>query len=106
MGSLINITIQGNFDELHRDIKKILSINKLILEDMAKSKEEFSGLATEIRTALQNLSADITRLTDSLQNGGLTEAQEEEVYNEFRTLADEIKTLADRTPEPPVEPQP
>jgi len=74
---------------------------KLIKEDMARTRQEFSDLATEVRTAFANIGADITRLTDQLQRDDLTEAEEEEIFTEFRALADEANALAGRTPEPP-----
>jgi septation ring formation regulator EzrA len=100
--ALIEIHVHGDLND--KKLEEILSQLIQIKTKMAKSREEFGSLAAEIRASLTNLSDDITRLTDRLQGGGLTEAQEEEVYAEFRSLADDVKALADRTPEEPETP--
>lgn len=92
------------------DIRKMLSHQKFIIEQLLKIKQdmptkaEFSALAQELRDAFLNISNDITRLTDQLAAGGMTDAEEAEVLEEFRTLAADAKALADRTPEAPTEP--
>lgn len=63
------------------------------------TKAEFEAALTEITTSLENISADITRLTDQLETGGLTEAEEQEVFTQLRAVADRAKTIADTTPE-------
>lgn len=78
----------------------------LIKQEMARTKQEFTDLAAEVRTAFANIGEDITRLTDQLQRTDLTEAEEEEIFAEFRALADEANALAGRTPEPTPDPEP
>lgn len=63
------------------------------------TKAEFEAALTEITTSLENIAADITRLTDQLETGGLTEAEEQEVFTQLRAVADRAKTIADTTPE-------
>lgn len=77
------------------------------LTNTMPTKAEFQAVAQEFRDAFLNISNDITRLTDQLAAGGMTDAEEAEVLTEFRTLAADAKALADKTPEPPpVEPTP
>lgn len=60
---------------------------------------EFQTALTEVTDALENISADITRLTDQLQTGNLSEAEETEIYTQLRAVADRAKQIADTTPE-------
>lgn len=76
---------------------KVLEVLELIakkLNNMA-TKEELLAIATEIKSSLGNLGDDITRLTDQVAGGNIGE----DVIAEFRGIADQIKSLADRTPE-------
>lgn len=68
---------------------------------MAKTKQEWRGLAVEFRGIFLNIANDITRLTDQLQREDLTAQEEEEIFTEFRTLADEARAIAEKTPEQP-----
>lgn len=65
------------------------------------TKQEFKEATDALRSSLDNLGADIIRLTDQLITGGLSDADEQEVLTELRGLGDLAKTLADKTPEPP-----
>lgn len=94
---------QESDSETNKLLRQILGLNNQIIQDMAKTKAEFSQALAEIGTSLDNISADIIRLTDQLQNGGLTDAEEEEVFAELRAVADRAKSIADTTPEPPTE---
>jgi hypothetical protein len=74
----------------------------LIIKKLTKmpTKQEFQDALTEVTTALDNIAADITRLTDQLATGGLTDAEEQEVFTQLRAVADRAKQIADTTPEP------
>lgn len=102
------ITFDVNLNISSDTQKQILSIVKAInlKLDTMPTKTEFQAIAQEFRDAFLNISNDITRLTDQLAAGGMTEAEEAEVLEEFRTLAADAKALADKTPEDPVEPTP
>lgn len=69
------------------------------------TKQEFQDALAEVTGSLDNIAADITRLTDQLQTGGLTDAEEAEVFAQLRAVADRAKAIADTTPEPDA-PQP
>jgi hypothetical protein len=97
--------IQGDSD-LNKAVKEILS-RIIKIEATMPTKAEFQAVAQEFRDAFLNISNDITRLTDQLSTGGLTDAEEQEVIAEFRQLATDAKAIADRTTEPttpPIEP--
>lgn len=64
------------------------------------TKAEFEAALTEVTTSLENIAADITRLTDQLATGGLSDAEEQEVFAQLRAVADRAKAIADATPEP------
>lgn len=64
------------------------------------TKADFDALRDEINASLVNISADITRLTDTLTAGGLTADEETAVLSEFREVAARIKLVADRTADP------
>lgn len=104
----MRITFDVNLNISSDTQKQILSIVKAInlKLDTMPTKAEFQAIAQEFRDAFLNISNDITRLTDQLAAGGMTEAEEAEVLEEFRTLAADAKALADKTPEAPVEPTP
>lgn len=70
------------------------------------TKADFQAAFTEMTAGLENIAADITRLTDSIQTGNLTEAEETEVFTQLRSVADRINQIAATTPEPETPPQP
>lgn len=103
--SIITINVHGNFDELESKLNKIFSSIKLIHKEMA-TKLEFQQALADVTSALDNISADITRLTDQLAQGGLSEADEQEVFTQLRAVADRAKSIADTTVDPEVPPTP
>lgn len=106
--ALFEFHIHVDNAETERKLDKIYSYLKLIHKEMA-TKAEFQQALADVTSALDNIAADITRLTDQLQNGGLSDADETEVFNQLRAVADRAKTIADTTvdPEgPPTEPEP
>lgn len=74
-----------------------LIINRL---HIMPTKAEFDSLRDEFTSAFDNIAADITRLTDQLQTGGLSAEEEASVFAEFRALADRAKGIADQTIDP------
>jgi hypothetical protein len=85
----------------HVDVKGLLKELKLInlkLTNMP-TKAEFQQALDEVTSSLENIAADITRLTDQLENGSLSEAEEAEVFTQLRAVADRAKNIADTTPE-------
>jgi hypothetical protein len=85
----------------HVDVKSLLKELKLInlkLTNMP-TKAEFQQALDEVTSSLENIAADVTRLTDQLENGGLSEAEEAEVFTQLRAVADRAKAIADTTPE-------
>lgn len=94
---------------ISHDAKQILEIVQLIKNNMP-SKTEFQQALADVTAALDNISADITRLTDQLAQGGLSDADEQEIFTQLRAVADRAKSIADATIDPEVppttEPQP
>lgn len=70
------------------------------------SKQEFQQALADVTSALDNIAADITRLTDQLAQGGLSDADEQEIFTQLRAVADRAKTIADTTVDPEVPPTP
>lgn len=68
------------------------------------TKVEFDALRDELTSALTNIADDITRLTDALQSGNLTDAEEAAAFADLRGIADRANEIAGRTPEPPANP--
>ena len=102
----MRFTIDINLNVKQVQESEILKLLKIIINqnNNMPTKAEFQAIAQEFRDAFLNISNDITRLTDQLGTGGLTDAEEAEVLEEFRTLAADAKALAERTTQPPVEP--
>lgn len=88
---------------------------------MAKTKQEFDEQLQRIQTAqaqsaesVSNIADDIRRLTEGLTpTGGLTEAEATELFDKISLTADnaeqaaqQLKGIADQTPETPTEPNP
>ena len=80
--------------------------NKAILREISNlksiimaTKAEFQQALTDITSGLDNIAADITRLTDQLQTGNLSDTEEQEIFNQLRATADRVKQIADQTPE-------
>jgi hypothetical protein len=103
--SLITINVHANLDEVEKKLNKIFSSIKLIHTEMA-TKQEFQQALADVTSALNNIAADITRLTDQLATGGLSEADEQEVFTQLRAVADRAKSIADTTIDPEVPPTP
>jgi glutaredoxin 2 len=103
--SLITINVNANLEEVEKKLNKILSNQTFIINTMA-SKQDFQQALADVTSALDNIAADITRLTDQLAQGGLSEADEQEVFNQLRAVADRAKTIADTTIDPEVPPTP
>jgi ABC-type transporter Mla subunit MlaD len=104
--ALINIeklTIQVELGTIASDAKTILQSVNQILNTMP-SKTEFQQALADVTAALDNIAADITRLTDQLSQGGLSDADEQEIFSQLRAVADRAKTIADTTVDPEVPP--
>lgn len=101
----LNVHMHGMDDV---SVEKILTqINKLSIQ-MAKTKEElkaeFAAGFTEISDSIANVAADIDRLVENTNpTGGLTEEEVEEQLSQLRGISTALKSVADKTPEPPVE---
>lgn len=74
--------------------------------NMAKTKQEFKDLKTDLQGSLANLAADIERLAQQNQRTDLTEAEEQEIFDDFSEIATALRTLAGQTPEPETPPTP
>jgi hypothetical protein len=85
----------------YANLKEVLKELDLIKSKISKlmTKEEFKAALKEVTDALDNIGNDITTLTDKLEQGGMSDADEQEVFGELRTLADKAKEIAGRTPE-------
>lgn len=92
----IHIHNKVDLDWLQKEIK---IIHKK-LDTMALTLAQFKAALAEVSTALENIGEDITRLTAELQREDLTDAEEQEVFDELNALAERAKALAARTPEP------
>lgn len=63
------------------------------------TKPEFDALKEEINSALTNIAADITRLVEQLETGGMTAEEEAQVFADLRAIADRANTIAGVVPE-------
>lgn len=100
-----NLHLTIELKSISQDAKQILEIVQLIKNNMP-SKTEFQQALADVTAALDNISADITRLTDQLAQGGLSDADEQEIFTQLRAVADRAKSIADATIDPEVPPQP
>lgn len=80
-------------------IQKSLNLIIKKLDTMALTLNQFKAALAEVSTALENIGEDITRLTTELQREDLTDAEEQEVFDELNAIAERAKALAARTPE-------
>lgn len=80
------------------------------------TKEDFQNLKQGMDAGMGNLRGDVTklkaniealeeRINELLGEGGLTKAEETEVFNLFAGVKADIDSLAGDTPETPVEPE-
>lgn len=85
----------------HADLSKVLKELKKLHQKLSQmaTKQDFQQALDTVTTALDNIAADITRLTDELATGGLTDAEETDVLNQLRAVADRARAIADTTPE-------
>lgn len=82
------------------DGKEILHEIHHLKQLIMASITDFQQALADVSAALDNIAADITRLTDQLQTGGLTAEQEQSIFDQLRAVADRAKSVADITPEP------
>lgn len=103
----MRITFDVNLNISSETQKEILSIVKLINQKLnnVPTKAEFQQALSDVGSALDNIAADITRLTDQLAGGGLSDADEQEIFTQLRAVADRARQIADTTPETPEEPE-
>lgn len=92
--SLFSFKVYADNTEVLKEIKKLKSI-------IMATKEQFQQAFTEITASIDNIAADIQRLTEQLETGNLTDAEETEIFNQLRAVADRAKAIADATPENP-----
>lgn len=104
----MRITFDVNLNISSDTQKEILSIVKAINQKLnnVATKQEFQQALADVTSALDNIAADIQRLTDQLAQGGLSEAEEQEVFTQLRAVADRAKSIADTTIDPEVPPTP
>lgn len=104
----MRITFDVNLNISSDTQKEILLIVRAINQKINNmpSKQEFQQALADVTAALDNIASDITRLTNQLSTGGLTDAEEQEVFTQLRAVADRAKTIADTTVDPEVPPTP
>lgn len=86
------------------DGKQILHELKQLKNIIMATSAEWTATFVEMKAGLANIAADITRLTDAVQGGSLSQAEEDAAFAELRGLADQINTIAAVTPEPETPP--
>lgn len=79
-------------------IREIVYENNQKLKNMP-TKAEFEAAFGVVTEALNNIGEDITRLTEQLADGSLSEAEEADVLAQLTALGDRAKEIAGRTPE-------
>lgn len=92
--ALFHFTIHTN-ENSEAVIRELRHLKNIIMA----TKAEFQQALSDITSGLDNIAADITRLTDQLQTGNLSDTEEQEIFNQLRATADRVKQLADQTPE-------
>lgn len=73
------------------------------------TKQEFEDALERQSKAISNIAGDITRLTEQLGTGGLSEADEADILSKIQERASALESIAALTPEPetpPEEPEP
>lgn len=88
------------------DGKEILHELKQLKNILMATSAEWTATFVEMKAGLANIAADITRLTEAVQGGSLSQAEEDAAFAELRSLAEQINTIAATTPEPETPPQP
>lgn len=112
--SLITINIQGNFDDLQKDIKKIISFNKHIMASIAQLTEKVDALQTaldaeqqEIQEAIAALNTTVQELRDQIANNeGGTVEERQALADKLDAIKTDLEgTITSQTPETPTEPE-
>lgn len=70
------------------------------------TKQEFQDALNRQSTAISNIAADITRLTQQLGTGGLSESDEADILAQLQERAAALESIAAITPEPETPPTP
>lgn len=71
---------------------------------MAKA-QDFKALVDEINVETDRVAAKIDELTDKLEAGGMTEAEEAQALTDLRAVSDRLKTIG-KDPADPIPPEP
>lgn len=98
--ALFEIHVHNEYPDGEKILKELHNLKNILMA----TKSDFQTALAEMSAGLDNIAADITRLTDTLQTGNLTEAEENEVFTQLRAVADKINTIAAVTPEPETPP--
>jgi hypothetical protein len=81
----------------------ILSVLGLIIYKLFNmpTKAEFDAAIADMQTGLNNVADDITRLTEQIGAGGMTDAEEAAALADLQAVAQRIRDIAAVTPEAP-----
>jgi hypothetical protein len=61
--------------------------------------EQFNAAFAQINDSTNNIAADITRLTQQLQAGGLSATEQQAVFDQLNGVAAQLQQIAAVTPE-------
>lgn len=99
--SLITINIQGNFDDLQKDIKKIISFNKHIMATL----QEFETALLRIDNATTNIAEQLRDLKEQVTNAGLSAENEAQVLSRLETAATQLEAVGASVENPVPDPE-
>lgn len=100
----INLTINDNTGIKDALTRIEVSLGR-IERTMALTKQEFDAKFAEFGTTLGELSSDLADLVGKVTTGGLTPAEQVDVFQKLSDGVDSLKGLAAKwTPDVPVEP--
>lgn len=98
--ALFEFHVHNTYPDGEKILQELHNLKNFIMANF----EQWTATFAEMKAGLANISADITRLADSIQGGSLTQEQEDAAFAELRGLADQINTIAAVTPEPETPP--
>lgn len=99
--ALFHIVVKNDTSELEGRLKRIEQHLKFLINElhtMAKVTDDIRAAIDEIKSAAENISADIDRLASQAE-GGLTADEATAFVSELRDLGTTLRTVADKTPD-------
>lgn len=98
----LHIDFTGLDQKANKILSQLLKLETIMAKTKEELKAEFAAGFGDLRSSLENISADIDRLiAGTTPQGGLSEEEVEEQLASLRDISSALKTASEKVPEQP-----